>query len=150
MAVRTSSSAPIAGTLVFALTACRAYHAPSEALPGAAQPSDASTRLTFEQAVALRDELNDGMIATMLSYMNDCDLMADRLEEYLDARKIEYTTVEASLDEIPWPAQELPPDRLRWRLQKADDSIRTMAPASEACRLNEKAIAVMRAHFSRR
>jgi hypothetical protein len=135
--------------VVFILTACRTNQAPSETLNAGAQKARAVNKLTFERATTLRDELNDGMIATMLQYMDNCDLMAENLDEYVRARKIQYDTVEATLDEIPWPAQELPPDQLRWRLQKADDSIRRMAPASEACALNEKAIAVMRAYFAR-
>ena len=111
------------------------------------RPLANTRRLSFEEAVALRDDLNEAMIDTMLEYMSDCDLMADKMEEYLPARQADYEAVAGALVEIPWSAQELAPDRLRRRLQKADDTIRKMTPASEACRMNAKAMAVMREHF---
>jgi hypothetical protein len=129
--------------LTIGSAACRTRNSPPE--PGSmAAPAKV---LSFEEATTLRDQLNDAMISTMLQYMNDCDLMADKLEEYLAAHRTEYETVAATLEKIPWPAQELPPDQLQRRLAIAHETIRRMTPASQACRANAKSIAVMRSHF---
>jgi hypothetical protein len=103
--------------------------------------------LDLDEATALQDELDDAMIATMLRYVDDCELMADRLEGFLTARRREYEAVAATLSKTPWSARELPPDRLRWRLERADETVRKMSPASNACRVNVKVAAVMGAHF---
>jgi hypothetical protein len=107
----------------------------------------AENDLSLDEATSLRDQLDDGMVAIMVEYASDCDRMADKLEEHWRAHEGQYKTVKRSLGKIPWSARELPADKLRWRLAKADEMIQKMTPASEACALNEKAIAVMRSYF---
>ena len=152
---------PLMTIVLLGATSCRSRQTPSGSTPPASLGLSMMThnlrtpahslsgvkKVGIDEAYALRDELNDGMIATMLRYMNDCDRMADELEHFLSAHEGEYETVAASLIDVPWPDQELPPDKLRRRLQKADETIAMMEPAAAACRSNSKAIAVMRVHF---
>jgi hypothetical protein len=133
---RTLAIGARASVILACILGCRADHA-----------SDTYSPVDLRQAEALRDELNDGMIDTMIQYMSDCDVMARKLNEYLTAHKTEYETVRATLGKIPWPAREPAPDMLGWRLKKADDTVRKMAPASESCRTNQNVIMVMREHF---
>lgn len=114
--------------------------------PGGGGPI-AARHMKLDEVVALRDALDDGMIDVMLRYMADCDLMGARLEEYFEAKQRDYDAVAANLREISWPARELSPGKLRVRLERADQIVRKMSPASAACRLNKRAAAVMRIQF---
>jgi hypothetical protein len=145
LAMRTSALAILAATLAVIVGGCRTRQAARETPPSTA--ADKAKLLGFEEATALRDQLNDGMIDTMLRYVGNCEVMASRLEEYLSAHSTDYETVDESLQRIPWADQELPPDKLRWRLKKADDAVRKMEPASEACGTNQDCIVVLRRHF---
>lgn len=138
--------------LVASLAACRSSRAASDSPMTAphlveSQNLHATQGLGFDEATALQDKLDDGMIDTMVRYRDDCDLMAEKLDDYLTRHRPEYDLMEESLKRIPWPARELPPDKLQRRLEKADEQVRKMAPASEACRTNTKAIHVMGSHF---